>query len=138
MAKEIILHGHKVAKGKAEGEAIVSQVPIEFRGRVNPVTGKITDLGSPLDGASLTDKIMVYPYGKGSTQSAWVLYDMLCRKTNPIGIVNVSAAPIDASGAIFIGIPMIDKLDGNPVELIKTGDWVEIDADKGTVKIKKA
>ena len=137
MAKEIILHGHKVAKGKASGEAIVSEEPLEFRGRVNPVTGKIQDLGSKLDGASLTGKIMVYPYGKGSTQSAWVQYDMLCRKTNMNGIINISSTGIDASGAIFIGIPMMDKFDKNPVELIETGDWVEMDADQGTVKITK-
>ena len=37
---EIILKGHKVAKGKAQGEALVSHSPISFFGGVNMALGK--------------------------------------------------------------------------------------------------
>ncbi len=40
---EIILKGHKVAKGKASGEALVSQAPISFMGGVNPETGILVE-----------------------------------------------------------------------------------------------
>ena len=33
-------------------------------------------------------------------------------------------------------IPMVDKLDKDPVQMIKTGDWVEINADQATVTVK--
>jgi hypothetical protein len=30
---------------------------------------------------------------------------------------------------------MVDKLEQNPLEMIKTGDTVEVDADRGIVKV---
>jgi len=48
MMADIILKGHKVAKGKVEGEALVSHEPISFMGAVDPETGMkirtLTDL----------------------------------------------------------------------------------------------
>ena len=45
------------------------------------------------------------------------------------------ADPVVALGAIVSNIPMVDKLDSNPLELIKTGDYVKLDADRGIVKV---
>ena len=57
-------------------------------------------------------------------------------RTAPKGIINLRAEPVVTVGAIFADIPMVDRLDGNPMELIKSGDTVELDADRGVVKIK--
>ena len=51
-------------------------------------------------------------------------------------MINQRAEPIIAMGAIISDIPMVDRLDADPVALIKTGDYVELDADKGTVKVR--
>jgi hypothetical protein len=40
-----------------------------------------------------------------------------------------------ALGAIVSDIPMMDRLARNPLELIKTGDLVEVDADNGVVRL---
>jgi len=133
---EIILKGHKVAKGKAKGEALVSQEPISFFGGVNPKTGLIIDKNHDLEGISIAGKILVFPVGKGSTVGSYHLYEMARYKTQPKGIINLRADPVVAVGAIISNIPMVDKTDGNPLELIKTGDYVELDGDKGIVKIR--
>ncbi len=133
---EIILKGHKVSKGKTEGEALVSNEPISFLGGVNSETGLIVEKNHELEGISITGKILVFPIGKGSTLGSYRLYEMVRYKTQPKGIINLRADPVVAVGAIISNIPMIDKLDRNPLELIKTGDYVELDADKGIVKIK--
>lgn len=39
-------------------------------------------------------------------------------------------------GEIISNIPMIDNVEGNPLKLIKTGDFVEVDADRGIVTVK--
>ena len=132
---EIILKGHKVAKGKAEGEALVTRQPISFFGGVNPEAGVIIDKSHELEGTSIAGKILVFPIGKGSSGGSYMLYEMKLCKTAPKGIINLRADPVVALGAIFSDIPMVDKLDGDPLELIKTGDHVEIDADQGSVKI---
>jgi len=134
---EIILKGHKVAKGKTEGEALVSQKPISFMYSVNPETGVITEKNHELEGMSITGKILVFPVGKGSSAGSYRLYEMVRCKTHPKGMINLRADPVDATGAIFSDIPMVDQLDGNPVELIRTGDYIELDADRGIVKVTR-
>lgn len=133
---EIILKGHKVSRGKTEGEALVSNEPISFLGGVDSETGLIVEKSHALKGISITGKILVFPVGKGSTLGSYRLYEMARNKTHPKGIINLRADPVVAVGAIISNIPMVDKLDGNPLDLIKTGDYVELDADNGIIKIR--
>lgn len=133
---EIILKGHKVAKGKAEGEALVSQQPISFMYSVDPETGVVTEKGHDLEGMCITGKILVFPVGKGSSAGSYRLYEMVRCNAHPKGLINLRAEPVVATGAIFSDIPMVDQLDGDPLALIRTGDYVEIDADNGIVKVR--
>ena len=134
--REIILKGHRVAKGRAQGEALVSHEPISFLGGVDSETGLIIEKNHELEGVSVTGKILVFPVGKGSTLGSYRLYEMVRCKTQPKGIINVRADPVITVGAIISNIPMVDNLDGNPMKLIKTGDYVQLDADRGIVKIR--
>jgi len=132
----IILKGHKVSKGKAQGEALVSQSPISFMGGVDPETGLIIEKGHELEGKCIADKILIFPTGKGSTAGSYQLYELAFFKKAPKAIINLRADPIVTVGAIMSNIPLVDKLDKNPLEIIKTNDFVEIDADQGIVKLK--
>jgi predicted aconitase with swiveling domain len=133
--KEIILRGHKVAKGRAQGEALVSKTPVSFLGSVNPETGMVVEEGHELNGSSIADKILIFPIGKGSTAGSYQLYELAYHKKAPKAIINIQADPVVAVGAIISKIPMVDKLEQNPLEMIKTGDTVEVDADQGIVKV---
>ena len=135
---EIILKGHKVAKGKAMGKALVSQTPISFLGGINPETGVIIEKGHELEGESVSGTILVFPIGKGSTGGSYKLYELACSQKAPKAIINIRADTIVAIGAIMGNIPMVDKLEQNPMEVIKTGDLVEVDADRGIVQLKSA
>lgn len=134
---EIILKGHKVVKGKVEAEAVVSHKPIGFAGGVNPNTGQIVEIGHELEGVSIAGKILVFPVEKGSTGGSDVICEMARLHKGPKGIINLRAKSIVVVGAILANIPVIDRLDGNPLELICTGDHVELDADQGIVRVKK-
>jgi predicted aconitase with swiveling domain len=134
---EIILKGFKVVKGKAEGEAVVSHEPISFAGGVNPETGMVVEKNHELEGVSLAGRILVFPMEKGSTGGSDVIFEMARLKTGPKGIINLRAKSIVVVGAILGNIPVVDRLDGNPLELIKTGDYVELDADRGMVKVRR-
>lgn len=133
---EIILKGHTITKGKAEGEALVSREAISFMGGVDPKTGVIIEKNHQLEGVSVTGKILVFPIGKGSSLGSYRLYEMLRFQTHPKGIVNLRADPVIVTGAIISNIPMVDRLDGNLLELVRTGDYVELDADQGLVRIR--
>jgi predicted aconitase with swiveling domain len=134
---EIILKGHKVVGGVAEGEALVSREPISFMGGVNPNTGILAEKTHELVGKKITGKILVYPTGKGSTGGSYRLYDMSAQKTAPAAILNLYAEPITAIGAIMGNIPMMDKLSDDPTKVIETGDWVRVEASEGRVVIRK-
>ena len=134
---EIVLQGHKVVGGTAEGEALVCHEPITFVGGINPSTGEVMEKGHELEGKRITDKILVYPTGKGSTGGSYRIYDMAKRRTGPKAIINLRAEPITAIGAIIGEIPMVDKLSQDPTQLIQSGDWVRVEATQGRVIIRK-
>ena len=134
---KIVLRGRKVIGGLAEGEAVVTKEPVSFLGGVNPDKGLVVERGHELEGQSITGKIFVFPHGKGSTAGPYIIYAMAKRKTAPVAMINVEAEPIIAVGAAMGNIPLVDRLDKNPLEVIATGDHVKIDGDQGIVEITK-
>ncbi|MBU2498228.1 MAG: DUF126 domain-containing protein [Proteobacteria bacterium] len=125
-----------VTKGVAEGEAIVSHMPISFTGGMDPETGMIREPGHDLEGRSVAGKILVFPTGKGSTTGSWQFYAAYKRGHAPKGIINVRAEGVVAVSAIITNTPMVHELEKDPLQLIKTGDFVRINADEGFVEIE--
>jgi predicted aconitase with swiveling domain len=120
------LKGRIIYKGKAEGEALVTNMPISFYGGVEPTTGVILEKGHELEGQSIKDKILVFPQGKGSTVGSYTLYRMKKNGTAPAAMINKETETIVAVGAIISEIPFVDKVD---VSKIKTGDKVSVEND---------
>ncbi|MDR2700219.1 MAG: DUF126 domain-containing protein [Nitrososphaerota archaeon] len=118
------LKGRIIYKGKVEGEALVTSMPISFYGGVDPNTGTVIEKGHELEGVSIKDKILVFPQGKGSTVGSYTLYRMKRNNTAPIGMINKETETIVAVGAIISEIPFIDKID---VSKIKTGNRILIE-----------
>jgi predicted aconitase with swiveling domain len=142
--KKIILRGHKGINGMAEGEALVCQEPINLMadtGNVwtDPADATFTNkMGTPsVLGKSFKDRVLVFPTGKGGIFSTNILMDMKVAGTTPKAIINVRAHPVWAALCIELGFPLVDRLDKNPCEVIETGDWVKVDAEKGIVEVTK-
>lgn len=122
-----------ISPGKVEGEAIVSSEPIGFYGGIDLNTGVVIDKGHPLEGQSVTGKILVFPNGKGSTVGSYVIYGLERNKVGPLGIINKETETIVATGAILAGIPCVDHID---IKQITTGDRLVLNADEGEVLVK--
>lgn len=133
--KEITLKGHTVVGGKAEGEALVSPEPICFLGGVNPESGMLTEKGHALEGKYMKDKILVFPTGKGSTGGSYLIYETSSNGVGPRAILNCKAEAVTTIGAIISEIPMLDRLEPDPIREIRNGDYLVVDADLGTVKV---
>jgi predicted aconitase with swiveling domain len=134
---KIVLKGKTLSKGKAEGEAIVTKMPISITGGLNPYSGKIVEKGHELEGQSVANKILVFPHGKGSTTSPWQFYVAYKRGNAPKAIINVKAEAVMAVSAIITNTPMVHMLEKNPLDVIKTGDFVVVDANNGIVEVIK-
>lgn len=131
------LKAKPVTKGVAEGEALVTRMAISFTGGMDPDTGMIREPGHELEGQSVAGKILVFPTGKGSTTGSWQYYAAFKRGNAPAGIINRTVEGVVAVSAIITGTPMVHNLEADPLEHIETGDFVRIDADRGTVEIVK-
>ncbi|MCL1978079.1 MAG: DUF126 domain-containing protein [Candidatus Bathyarchaeota archaeon] len=118
------LKGRIIYKGKVEGEALVTSMPISFYGGVDPNTGIVLEKGHELEGVNIKGKILVFPQGKGSTVGSYTLYRMKKNGTAPIGMINKETETIVAVGAIISEIPFVDKVD---VTKIKTGNKIIIE-----------
>jgi predicted aconitase with swiveling domain len=122
--------GRIIKAGRAEGEALVSAEPIGFLGGIDPDTGYVVEPGHCLQGECVTDRVLVFPTGKGSTVGSYTLYRMAMSGTAPAAIINAESEAIVAVGAIMADIPMIDLVD---ITRIETGDWVQLDGDRVVV-----
>ncbi|MGD2250176.1 MAG: DUF126 domain-containing protein [Candidatus Methanofastidiosia archaeon] len=123
--------GRVISPGTAKGEAIVSSEPIGFYGGIDPETGIVIEKGHPLEGESVTGKILVFPCGKGSTVGSYVIYGLQKNGVGPAAIVNEETETIVATGVILAGIPCVDQID---ISQFSTGDTLKVDADKGIVE----
>ena len=127
------MKGRMISPGKVEGEAIVSPDPIGFYGGIYAKTGIVIEKGHPLEGKCVTDKILVFPCGKGSTVGSYVIYGLKKNNVAPKGIINKETETIVATGVILAGIPCVDQIE---IEKINDGDTVILDADNASVDIK--
>ena len=127
------LTGRKIFKGKITGEALVTKDSISFYGGVDPDTGIVVEKGHELENQSISDKILVFPSGKGSTVGSYVIYQMAKTGKGPKALVLQDCEAIVAVGTIISELPCVDQID---VSKIKTGMQLEVDGENACVEIK--
>lgn len=135
--RKIILKGRKMYGGMAEGEALVTKSALGGMGVFDTSSGIVIEMGNELINKNVSGKILVFKTGKGS--SSWSIWHQALRFTgkSPRAYIVKECNPHTALGAVVLRIPSITDLDQDPTEVISTGDWVKVDADKGLVEITK-
>jgi len=129
------IKAHTVCAGKAEGEAVVYNGPFSFLGDVNPATGKVPVPRHPLEGASLVDKVFVFTTGKGSSGGDFAAWTAKQNNNAPAAIICMESEPVLSGAVIITEIPTVDRPEKNVPELIKTGDYVKVDATAGLIEV---
>jgi predicted aconitase with swiveling domain len=133
----IVLRGRKVVGGVAEGEALVTRDRISGWGGIDPRTGTIIETRHELKGQSFKGKVLVFPGAKGS--SGWSAQFHLARLTGaaPLAMLFNEMTTKIALGAVVMHAPALTDFDRDPLDVIETGDWVKVDADRGVVEVTK-
>jgi hypothetical protein len=80
----------------------------------------------------MANKIVVFPYGKGSTVGSYVIYGLKKNNVAPLAIVNRETETIIATGAILAEIPCVDGVD---ITKLRNAKKLRVDAIKGIVEI---
>ena len=132
------LHGRKVAPGCASGAALVADATLSFWGEVDAVTGRIIAVGHPLEGVSLAGRVLVIRSTKGSSGTPMIFGLAKLERVAPAALINVEVDALAALACIVHHIPLVTDLDADPLHEIATGDLVEVDADRGVVRVTKA
>lgn len=122
-----------INSGYAEGVALVSSKPVSLLGDINE-NGVFT-VGE-LKGESVANKILIFPFGKGSTVGSYTLLRLKKRNLAPLAIINRETEAIIAVGAVIANIPLVDKVEGEFFSRVKTGDWVIVNANEGYVELR--
>ena len=132
--------GCGVVPGIADGKVLATSESISFWGGVNPATGIINDPRHELFGQTVADKVLVFPFGKGSSTGSLILLELVRVNKAPAAIVNVRTEPILATGPIvsrhFYGrhIPVI-SCGEDSVRQLKTGMDVTVNATDNFILI---
>ncbi len=106
---------------------------MSFLGGVDPSSGTILEPECDSRGEAIGGKVFCFPFGKGSTVGSYSMYQLKLSGKAPAAIINSSAEPIVATGAIMAEIPMVDGID---IALLRGGDHLNVDADSGTVEVQ--
>ncbi len=134
---KIILHGRRVVGGCAEGEALVTRHTISGWGGVNPLEGRIIERRHELRGQSFKGKILVFPGAKGSSGWSVTFHTARLAGAAPKAMIFNEMTSKVALGAVVVHAPAVTDLDQDPLQVIASGDWVKVDADKGIVEVIK-
>jgi hypothetical protein len=89
-------------------------------------TGKIVGKDLDIFGENLSNKILIFSEGRGSTVGSNILYGLAIKGLAPKLIITSKVELITISGAIFGDIPMIICQDENIFSEFKNGDLVNI------------
>ncbi len=135
-----VMKGRTVAPGLARGEVLATSHPISFCLGVDPATGLIIDSRHELRGRSVVNKVLIFPFGKGSSGAGLVILELIRAGLAPAAIINLRTELVVATGSIIANhfyqrtVPIM-CLDEADFFSLKNGQTVEVDADSGRVTI---
>jgi predicted aconitase with swiveling domain len=130
--------GRVLVAGSARGEAVVLEQPLSLWGGIDPETGTVIDRRHPQAGARLVGRVVVMPFGRGSSSSSTVLAESIRLGTAPAAVVLLEPDPILALGATVAqelygrSLPIV-VVSPDDYGRIRTGDTVTVDAGAGRV-----
>ena len=114
------LAGRVLVAGAGTGSVLRLEEPLSFWGGVDPVTGRIIDRRHPRCGESVAGRVLVMPYGRGSSSSSSVLLEGVRLGTAPAAVVLR-----ELDGILALGAAVARELyeQSPPVVLLAPVDW---------------
>ena len=129
--------------GVARGQALVLDEPLSLWGGLDTVSGRVIDGRHPQFGRNLSGRIVLLPWGRGSSSSSSVLAEAVRAGTAPAAIVLLEADPIIALGAVVAAelygrAPPVVTLPEEAYRMIRDGDDVAVEAGQadGLVQVR--
>jgi predicted aconitase with swiveling domain len=128
--------------GAAAGAALVLSGPLSLWGGLDPESGRIIDPRHAQHGEIVTDRVVVLPYGRGSSSASSILLEAVRLGTGPAAILTRETDGILALGAavareMYGNCPPVLVVEASDYEQLSAGESVEIEAG-GLVRVPAA
>jgi uncharacterized protein len=136
-AGTLVLHGRGLGGGIAEGEALVTREAISGWGGVEPREGRIIESRHELVGRSFAGRILVFPGAKGSSGWSGMFHMARLMGSAPAALVFTTMNTKIALGVVVTHVPAVTDLDADPFAVIRTGDRVRVDGDRGEIRVTR-
>jgi predicted aconitase with swiveling domain len=136
LTKILLVKGRCVVPGMKEGIALVLSRSISAFGGIDPYTSKIVESRHPQKGEEVKRKILIFPNGKGSSGFSLYFHIMSLTGNAPRAMIISKLNSLTALAVVAGNIPTITgpfDEDKNPLDLIKTGERILVDATQGQV-----
>ncbi|MDE1812077.1 MAG: DUF126 domain-containing protein [Thaumarchaeota archaeon] len=121
-----------IVRGKTQGSLLVAKNPINFLGGIDKKTGLVHDKKHDLFGKSIGNKILVFPFGVGSSVGAYTIYSLKYNHCAPLAMICLKADLTTASGCAISNIPLV-VADKHDYDLLQENNQVTLDAIEGTI-----
>jgi len=131
----IVIHGRGALGGVAEGPALISRRTITGWGGVDIRTGIVKEPGHPLEGLGLRNSILILEGSRGSNGWSIFFHAAQVAGCGPAALVFPRLDSRTAVTAAVLNVPLVTDLDADPFDLIKVGDRVRVDGDRGLVEV---
>lgn len=137
MNPSITLKGRGAIPGIAEGIALVFPDSIAGNsGALGDTDGIVYEKGNVNYGECIEGKILVVPCSKGSNGFSAHFKSAFISGVRPAGWIATKVDTRLGTALASLNLPAVVDFDGpDPVETIKTGDFVRIDGNTGAVVI---
>jgi predicted aconitase with swiveling domain len=114
-----------------EGDLLVLAEPLSLWGGLDAATGRIVDPRHPQAGASMVDRVVAMPHGRGSSSASAILLEAVRRGTSPPALLLRETDGILALGAavareLYDRCPAVVVLAAADFDRLSTGARVRV------------
>ena len=129
-----ILKGRAAFGGVAEGYALVCPDSITGWGGIND-EGVVTEPHHIHLGESIKDRVVLLPGGKGSCGWSCHYTALKVLGNAPAAWVFTHTDSRTGVAVVTMEIPAVCDFESDPFQVIRDGDWLKVDGDKGVVEV---
>lgn len=130
-----VLYGRGAIPGAAEGFALVSRESIQGWSGLDLKTGVVIEKGHPFEGRTIKDAVLILPGGKGSNGWSIQFHSAKIAGIGPAAFVFPKMDSRTGVTAAVMCVPVVTDIEEDVFAIIKTGDWVRVDGDQGTIEV---
>lgn len=143
-----VLKGRVVVKGKGAGNALVTEMPINFTAAFTKISNLIPgcksvimDRHHELFRKNIKNRVLIFPACIGSTGTGMMLMQVIHDGGAPAAIIVQDADSLLVSGVVLsdvwfgMSFPVVEYHSPDIFKRIRTGDYVVVDGSNGEIRL---